>query len=138
MRRQAREVAFQTIFQLDVGKTDRELVLGLMAGDNGLGKADRAYLYRTVNGWTEHRAEIDQVISAFLKQEWSLERLGSAERNIMRLGALEILYMEDIPDQVAINEAVELTKVFGDVNAAGLVNGVLDRVATMEKPGEQV
>lgn len=138
MRRQAREVAFQTIFQLDVGRTDREMVLELMAEDSGLAKADRDYLYRTVNGWVQHREEIDRAVGSFLKQDWSLERLGAAERNILRLGSLEILFMEDIPDHVAINEAVELTKVFGDAKAAGLINGVLDRVAGLDKPDGQL
>ena len=129
MRRRAREVSFQTIFQLDVGKTDKELVLDIMAGDNGLDEKERKYLYHTVNTWAAHREEIDRVISSFLKKEWSLDRLGSAEKNLLRLGTLEILYMDDIPSSVAIDEAIELTKVFGDEKAAGLVNGILDKIA---------
>jgi len=129
LRRIARETSFQVLFQLDMGNADKDLTVQLLSEEKGLGKADRTYLEETLRLFLEHRDEIDSALTRYLKKGWSMDRLGSAERAVLRLAALEILYMDDIPPQVSINEAIELTKAFGDDEAAPLVNGVLDRVA---------
>jgi N utilization substance protein B len=74
----------------------------------------------------EHRAELDQVLAS-KAENWSLERMAAVDRNILRLGAYEILYA-GTPGPVAINEAVELAKQFGAQHSASFVNGILDRV----------
>lgn len=60
--------------------------------------------------------------------EWSLDRVSSIDRNILRLGVFEILFKEDTPDKVAVNEAIELAKVFSTDQSAKFINGVLDKV----------
>jgi N utilization substance protein B len=86
-----------------------------------------------LDGVRQHRAELDQVLGGKAKN-WSLERMAVVDRNILRLGAYEILYA-GTPGQVAINEAVELAKLFGAEQSAPFVNGILDRVMHQRKQG---
>jgi len=78
-----------------------------------------------VNGVRRNRAELDERLAS-TADNWSLDRMPATDRNVMRLGAFEILYSET-PDRVAINEAVELAKRFGTNQSAQFVNGILDR-----------
>jgi N utilization substance protein B len=74
-------------------------------------------------------AEIDELIATSSKN-WRLERMSRVDRNILRLGACELLNFRDVPVKVVINEAVELAKRFGTAESSAFVNGVLDRIAT--------
>ena len=78
-----------------------------------------------VAGVRRNRSELDPLL-AKTADNWSLERMAATDRNVLRLGAYEILYTET-PDRVAINEAVELAKRFGIAQSAQFVNGILDR-----------
>ena len=73
--------------------------------------------------------EIDELITASSKN-WRLDRMSRVDRNILRLGATELLAFRDVPVKVVINEAVELAKRFGTAESSAFVNGVLDRIAT--------
>ena len=81
-----------------------------------------------VKGTLEFRDEIDRRICA-LSENWRLDRMAIVDRNILRLGAYEILYRPDIPPKAAINEAVELAKEYSDEKSAPFVNGILDALA---------
>lgn len=72
------------------------------------------FLLNLVNGVADHREELDKELSTRLKSGWTLDRLTLIDKNIMRLGLFEILYFEETPDRVAVNEAVELAKEFSD------------------------
>lgn len=74
-------------------------------------------------------AEIDELITASSKN-WRIDRMSRVDRNILRLGACELLTFRDVPLKVVINEAVELAKRFGTAESSAFVNGVLDRIAT--------
>ncbi len=76
----------------------------------------------------EHTAKIDEVIAGSSKN-WRIDRMSRVDRNILRLGACELLAFPDIPVKVVINEAVELAKRFGTAESSAFVNGVLDRIA---------
>ena len=76
----------------------------------------------------EHAADVDKLIVASSKN-WRLERMSRVDRNILRLGATELLASRDVPVKVVINEAVELAKRFGTAESSAFVNGVLDRIA---------
>ena len=78
---------------------------------------------------TEKTAEIDAAITA-ASRNWRLERMSRVDRNILRLGACELIAFRDVPVKVVINEAVELAKRFGTAESSAFVNGVLDRIAT--------
>jgi N utilization substance protein B len=78
---------------------------------------------------TERGKEIDELIASASKN-WRIERMSRVDRNILRLGACELLAFRDVPVKVVINEAVELAKRFGTAESSAFVNGVLDRIAT--------
>jgi N utilization substance protein B len=79
-----------------------------------------------VDGVRQHRRELDLLLE-LTAQNWSLSRMAATDRNVMRLGAYEIVY-SDTPERVAINEAVELAKRYGTHQSAQFVNGILDRL----------
>lgn len=79
-------------------------------------------------GTEEHQAEIDSRIET-ISENWSIVRMPLVDRNILRLAAYEILFADGVPPSVAINEAVELAKVFGGEDSSKFVNGVLGRLA---------
>jgi N utilization substance protein B len=78
---------------------------------------------------TERSKEIDELIASASKN-WRIERMSRVDRNILRLGACELVAFRDVPVKVVINEAVELAKRFGTAESSAFVNGVLDRIAT--------
>jgi len=84
-----------------------------------------AFADSLLSGVRRNRGELDQLLSE-AADNWSLERMATTDRNVLRLGAYEILYSET-PDRVAINEAVELAKRFGAQQSPQFVNGILDR-----------
>lgn len=77
---------------------------------------------------TEHAPQIDKLIGESSKN-WRIDRMSRVDRNILRLGACELLAFRDVPVKVVINEAVELAKRFGTAESSAFVNGVLDRIA---------
>ena len=74
-------------------------------------------------------AEVDELIASASKN-WRIDRMSRVDRNILRLGACELVAFKDVPVKVVINEAVELAKRFGTAESSAFVNGVLDRIAT--------
>jgi N utilization substance protein B len=124
-RSRAREVALQVLFQDDLNPginpahADQFLQARLKAEE--LIEFSRSL----VAGVRRNHAELDNLLSQ-TADNWSLARMAVTDRNILRLGAYEILY-SDTPDRVAINEAVELAKRFGTSHSAPFVNGILDR-----------
>lgn len=120
-RREAREKAVQTLFQLDgTGLPAEEAISYIIEGP-----VDPFY-ESLVKGTIEHKEEIDQALVDKL-ENWSLERLPKIERTVLRLAGYEILYNEDVPHKVAVNEAIELCKTFGDEKSGKFVNGVLSK-----------
>lgn len=126
-RRLARETALQVIYQWDVGKNDLESALKDRVAEVDLDPNSISFVQILVHGTFKNIEKIDQVIEQYL-MEWSLERMSSIDRNILRLGVFEILFNEDVPDKVALNEAIELAKVFSTDQSAKFINGVLDKV----------
>lgn len=89
----------------------------------------QAFARDLVAAAVEHGAQIDQLITASSKN-WRIDRMSRVDRNILRLGACELIAFRDVPVKVVINEAVELAKRFGTAESSAFVNGVLDRIAT--------
>jgi N utilization substance protein B len=80
-----------------------------------------------VRGTLENASEIDRLIATHATH-WSLSRIAPVERNILRLAAYELLHCPDIPERVAINEAIELAKLYGSEESGAFVNGILDQI----------
>ncbi|HHT67723.1 MAG TPA: transcription antitermination factor NusB [Firmicutes bacterium] len=126
-RRLARQVAFQTLFQIDLSKSDIESALAQRLDDVSLTPENEEYVRKVVLGVSEHLPAIDAQIGSISKA-WEVHRLGFIDRSILRLAIYEIVFMDDIPAGVAVNEAVELAKEFGDDESPRFVNGLLGTV----------
>lgn len=85
------------------------------------------YVREVLEGIAAHREEIDKLIEA-RAEGWRLDRLHLVDRSILRLGIYELLYRDDVPPEVAIDEAVELAKLYGTERSGAFVNGILDRI----------
>lgn len=85
----------------------------------------RPYLGRLVEAMDAHRDEVDRALQAHL-ENWSLDRLSGIDRGVLRLGATEMLFLDDVPPKVALKEAIRLAERYGGDDSAGFVNGVLD------------
>jgi len=115
------------LFQIDVGKNELEFALKNTAEEFGAGPQELEFARQLVTGALDHIEEIDRVISRVSK-EWQLSRMANVDRNIMRLALYEMLFREDIPNNVSVNEAVELAKVFGGPDSGKFINGILGKV----------
>jgi transcription antitermination protein NusB len=89
----------------------------------------QAFARELVAAAAERAARLDELIAAASKN-WRIDRMSRVDRNILRLGACELVAFRDVPVKVVINEAVELAKRFGTAESSAFVNGVLDRIAT--------
>ncbi len=127
-RRKAREILLQLLFQRDF----RPVSLEELLETDSLGDQED-YIRQTLQGIIAHQEEIDQII-AEKAVGWKLERLVSVDRNILRLGIYELLYT-DLPGEVVINEAVELSKRYSTEHSHIFINGILDRVYKERRAG---
>lgn len=126
-RRLAREVAFRTLFQVDIGKCHPNLALRSSLEGFSFSDEEAAFIGELVQGTLREQAAIDGIIRKFLVG-WQLERLSAVDRNLLRLAVFEILFRADIPTAVSINEALELAKKYGSSGEnVAFINSVLDR-----------
>lgn len=128
-RRQAREWAVQFLFQTEFNPDDLDQALNDFWSDAEKKplERDRNYVNEVVRGVIEKRREIDRTISKSA-QNWDIERLGVLDRVVMRVAVYEMLFRNDIPPVVSINEAVEIAKAYISKESGRFVNGVLDRI----------
>jgi N utilization substance protein B len=128
-RRIARECALQLLFQYDFTRKrperrDLEEFWSIRNEPDDI----RAFSEEIFFGTIDNIEEIDRVISNFA-ENWRLDRMAAVDRNILRLATYELLYREDIPVKVAINEAIEIAKKYSSQESPSFVNGILDRIA---------
>jgi N utilization substance protein B len=97
-----------------------------------LATATRLFAEEVVRGVVEYRAVIDQKI-VDVARNWSLERMSPVDLGILRIGVYELLYLDDVPVPVTINEAVEIAKRYGTKDSPSFVNGLLDKIAQTVK-----
>ncbi|RDW19154.1 transcription antitermination factor NusB [Oceanobacillus arenosus] len=122
-RHTAREKAFQILFQLDINDNEpQEAITAFLETEDS-----DAFLKGLVEGVTNVKDEIDTIITGNL-ENWSLDRIAAVEKTILRIATYEIRFIEDIPRNVSINEAVELGNVYGDDKSGKFINGVLSRI----------
>lgn len=129
-RRIARELVLQSLFQVDFTKTEPETALATAMEAHGV-EADEAsvvYARQVLLGTVAHLAEIDAKISGHAKN-WELSRMPVVDRNILRLAVYEMLFAEEKqPVSIAVNEAVELAKLYGSEKSGSFINGVLGQL----------
>lgn len=126
-RRKARELALKVLFQVDVAGADAHEAMSFLVSEERTPEETVLFSQEIIRGTLEHREEIDKNI-ATLSREWALDRMANIDRNILRMGCYEILYRDDIPSSVSINEAVEMAKAYGDADSAKFVNGILGKI----------
>ncbi len=127
----AREATLQYLYEVDlVGTGEAEPVEEFLERQLGRAQA-RPFARKLIAGVLERRDEIDRRI-AELAEHWTLERMAIVDRNVLRVGAYELVYADDVPPKVAINEAIELARRFSTEEACAFVNGILDRIRENE------
>jgi N utilization substance protein B len=134
-RTRGREVALQLLYQREHNaKTDRA-ALEQFVRDRLREEPIRTFCVFLYDGVVAHLADIDAKISA-AAENWRLSRMPTVDRNILRLGAFELLFMQDTPAAVAFDEAIELARRYGTADSSSFVNGVLDRLRREASPKE--
>ena len=126
-RRQLRAVAMQILFQWDAQGGDFEEGIGEFLAAEGLTGSNLAFTRRLIDESIKHQEQIDQYICE-VSAHWDLTRITPVDRAILRLAACEICFLDDSPAKVAIDEAVELARMFGAKEAPRFVNGLLDAI----------
>ena len=127
-RSEARDAAFTQVFQMDLHEDDMDVILDELLKARPESEANLGYIRQIIDGVREHEQEIDELIVKNLKKGWTISRISKASHAIMKLAIFEMKYMDDVPAKVAINEAVELIKKYGDEEEPKFVNGVLGAV----------
>ncbi len=129
-RRKMRETIFRLLFPIEFNTREelKEQTEYFFSKNDEIASKDRRYIEDKLDAILDRQTEIDEKISSIC-EGWRIERIGKAELSIMRLAVYEILEDADIPVKVAINEAVELSKIYCDAEAPRFVNGVLAKLA---------
>jgi N utilization substance protein B len=139
-RHLARTMAMQTLFTWDFNGRKTDADIGELIKNNfanfAPGFDDHGFVSETVKGVLDNADKIDALISKYAT-DWPLDQITIVDRNILRIGAYELLCREDIPPKVAINEAIEIAKAFGGESSGKFVNGVLGAMFKNELSEEQ-
>jgi N utilization substance protein B len=130
MRRDSRELVLQFLYQTDVSSRytePRNQALKKFWEIQEINKQAKAFAEELICGVLDHQEAVDTKIKAYSKN-WDFHRIAIVDRNILRLAVYELLFRDDIPPVVSINEAIELAKKFSTDDSGRFVNGILDRV----------
>lgn len=132
-RRKARHQALHILYQREITEDppSRILAEGTFNEEDG---EPSEFCRQILLGVETHQARIDAIIEE-ISENWSLSRMPLVDRNILRLAVFEILYLDEVPDSVSINEAVEMAKVYGGDDSSKFVNGILGRLAEVSAAG---
>jgi transcription antitermination factor NusB len=128
-RTRAREFALQVLYQIDITQDDCDASLENFwkVQEDHVEDEIKEFTAMLVKGVAENLQSIDNKISGYATN-WQLKRMAVVDRNIMRMAGFELIFREDIPPKVAINEAVELAKKYSGIEASRFVNGILDKI----------
>ena len=130
IRRKARIIALQALFEVDSVAHDAEETLDRLSAEASLSEEGVTFARELVSGVLTNREKIDNMIQA-CAPAWPVAQLATIDRNILRLAIFEILLNNKVPVKAAINEAVELAKTFGSENSPKFINGVLGAVSAL-------
>ncbi|MDP8233736.1 MAG: transcription antitermination factor NusB [Candidatus Saelkia tenebricola] len=133
-RTQAREIALKVLYQIDIsGGTHQDVKAEFFKPieDQNVLQFAKELIYETL----EKIETIDGLIEKHALH-WGLDRMAMIDRNILRFATYELLYCDNIPPRVSLNEAIELAKKYGDQDSSKFVNGILDKITRLECPGK--
>lgn len=123
-RKNAREVAMKLLYERQLAGEEQKETVAMLEQEFGLTDSDKKYLYDVLGGTKKYAQQINDSISKYAKG-WSIQRIAKVDLSILRLSMYEIMYRDDIPDEVSINEAVELAKKYGGEKSGSFINGIL-------------
>ena len=135
IRRQARELAMQALYYMDVNRAISEGMLEQFCRNFPPSPKVQPYFFKLAQGVIQRRVQIDGLIERFSKN-WKLERMAHVDRNILRIAVFELVHCADIPPKVAINEAVDIGKRFGTEDSGAFINGIVDSVRLALEKGD--
>ena len=141
-RHLARTIALQTLYQWDFNNKnsgDLDLIISRNLKEFAPQFDDNGFIKNLVKGVIKNQPEIDKLIVKYAP-EWPIEQITMVDRNVLRIGIQEMKYDPEIPEKVAINEAIELAKTFGGESSGKFVNGVLGTIykeMMKDKPQEK-
>lgn len=132
-RSKARKRALDVLYEADIrGLTPADVLLATTQRRTDEGQASlNAYVSELVDGVTVHQAYIDELLGSY-SMGWTLDRMPAVDKAILRLGAFELLWRDDVPDAVAISEAVHLAQELSTEESASFVNGLLGRLLELK------
>ena len=127
-RKRSREIAMELLFSMEISKNSYEQTIESFIEnyEMDLKTIDLEYIKEVMKSVTDYKEEIDEIIKNSLIN-WTIERVSKVNLIIVRLAIAEMLYIDDVPEVVAINEAIELTKKYSDDKSVSFVNGALDK-----------
>jgi transcription antitermination factor NusB len=136
-RTRAREIALQLLYQADIRQEELDILMAdfwesQIHDSDEIGLPIKEFATSLAKGTMENLHAIDSMISSYA-QNWQLERMAVIDRNIIRMACYELIYLDDIPPKVSINEAIDLAKKYGDTESGKFVNGVLDKISKKEE-----
>lgn len=131
-RRLSREITLKILFQIDLANANMEEALKYAFENNIFAEEVKEFVLLLVEGVVSNLSEIDKIIINYAKN-WSLERITNIDRNVLRVAIYEILYLDNVPKNVSINEAIELAKKYGTKSSFSFVNGVLGKIDKDDK-----
>lgn len=124
-RTQAREEAFKLIFQAETNSDDIDFLIAHMLSECPEAESNLEYIKKAVMGVVEKNDELEAEIAGNLTEGWRIGRISKTALCVLKLAVFEIKYIDDVPDRVAVNEAVELDKKYDEPENSAFVNGVL-------------
>ena len=132
-RSKARKQALDILFESDIRNSSPIELLStrLLDVEGPDARPVREYAQELVTGVVDHQRKIDELISTYA-QGWDMDRLPAVDRNVLRIAIYELLWREDIPDPVAIDEALTLAKLLSTDESAGYIHGVLGRISSIK------
>ena len=133
-RRKSRELVLKAVYRGMINASALKQIIADAKEDPEYGKADEAYFRHLLEGVTSKVEELDSQVSAFIDRK--IEELSPVEHAILRISSFELMFDSTIPYRVAINEGVELAKLYGGADGHKYINGVLDKVAAAVRPQE--
>lgn len=135
VRRQAREIALQALYEIDSAGHAQDFALEHLIEDEKISNEAAEFATTLVQGVLQNHEGLDKIIAKYAP-EWPVDQLAVIDRNILRMALYELQYNADVPIKVAINEAVELAKIFGSDTSPRFVNGVLGAFMQDHPPAE--
>ena len=132
-RTKARESALKILYAVDIRKDSPEECTRIFWESHPTVKSEiKKFSTFLIEGVWRNKDSIDSVISKCAKN-WQIQRMATIDRNILRMATFELLFAEDIPPKVSINEAIEMAKKYGDKDSGKFVNGILDKINKTER-----